>query len=82
MPETVIVTVRYGREEYDFELPARIAVENWIESFLANARVVFAGFLIQGRNAEFRCDGILIKPQYSLEQCGIFDGRILEVYLV
>lgn len=81
MPETVIVTVKYQGQEHDFELPAQITVENWTDSFLMTARSVFDGFLIQGRSAKFLSGGVRIQEKYTLEQCGIYDGSIIEVQL-
>lgn len=82
MPETVIVTIKYHGQEHDFELPSKITVENWTESFLMTARSVFDGFLIQGRTARFMSGGVRIRDSYTLCQCGIYDGSIIEVQLI
>lgn len=82
MPETVIVTVKYQGQEYDFELPSQVTVENWSESLLMTARAVFDGFLIQGRKAQFTSGGVRIQEDCTLEQCGIYDGSRIEVQLI
>lgn len=79
MPETVIVTVRWNGQEADFELPSGLPVQAWQEAFCAGARMVFPGFFLEPGNVHFFYNQVPLEPGYTLAECGIYDGSILEL---
>ena len=81
MPEMVIVTICCGGCRGDFELPARLPLKNWEAALLDAVRNRFAIFPQQGQTPRLMKDQIPIQPQWTLEQCGIYDGSILQLLL-
>lgn len=77
MPETVIITIRYGSEEADFELPSRVPFGQWKEALLHALRRSFYGIRLEGKSIVLRWQGIPIPNEASMEHCGIYDGSIL-----
>lgn len=78
MPETVLVTICYGKDQGDFELPAQLPLQNW-ESALADAAKSRFRSLSLGKSLHLMKDHVPIQPQWTLAQCGIFDGSILQL---
>lgn len=82
MPEMVIVTVRWNGQEEDFEIPSMVPVKIWLPMFAAAAKLKFQGILIQNREIQLYSESRRLIPECTLEQCGIYDGSILELQVV
>ena len=81
MPDTVIVTLRYGAEEADFELPAKLPLLQWTDSLAAALRQSFYGIRLEGKNIALQWQNRSVPAEASLEQCGVYDGSILTLRL-
>lgn len=79
MPDTVIITIRYGEEEADFELPSGVAFGQWRESLIHALRRSFYGIRLEDRSIVLRWQGIPIPDSATPAQCGIYDGSILQL---
>ena len=77
MPETVIITIRYGNTEADFELPSRVPFGRWKESLAHALRRSFYGIRLEGKTICLHWQGIAIPDEATMEHCGIYDGSIL-----
>lgn len=77
MPEYVMVTIRSGTDEADFELPAKIPFKQWKESLLHALRQTVHGLRVEGRQVSLYWQDVAIPPEATLEQCGVYDGSIL-----
>lgn len=80
MPETVLVTVCCGSCCGDFELPAQLPLENWEKALLDAVKKQFR-ILSPGGNIRLMKGQVRIQPQWTLAQCGIFDGSILQLII-
>lgn len=78
MPETVLVTICYGNYQGDFELPAQIPLKNWEKALAAAVKSQFRIFSLVERFLLMK-DKVQLQPQWTLAQCGIFDGSILQL---
>lgn len=81
MPDTVIVTLRNGAEESDFELPAKLPFQQWSDALAAALRQSFYGIRLEGKVICLCWQGRVIPREATLAQCGIYDGSILELQL-
>jgi uncharacterized ubiquitin-like protein YukD len=81
MPDTVIVTIRSGRDEADFELPAKLPFGQWAESLGNTLRQSFYGIRLEGKTISLQWQNRTIPEEATLEQCGIYDGSILMLQL-
>ena len=81
MPDTVIVTARYGIEEADFELPAKLPLLQWRDAFTAALRQGFYGIRLEGKILSLYWQDRLIPGEATLEQCGIYDGSVITLRL-
>ena len=79
MPETVIVTLRFGGKEADFELPARTPLSALEEGLKRALRLAFPGTALPKGKLMLRSAGGYLKMEHTLEDYGIFDGSLLEV---
>lgn len=77
MPDTVIVTIRSGADEADFELPAKIPLAQWTDSLTQSLRQGFYGLRLEGRQVCLYWQERAIPQEATLEQCGIYDGSVL-----
>lgn len=82
IPEMVIVTVRWNGQEEDFEIPSRVSVQIWLPMFATVAKLKFQGIMLQNRELQLYSEGRRLVPECTLEQCGIYDGSILELQVV
>lgn len=82
MPEMVIVTVRWNGQDGDFEIPSMVPVQNWLPMFASAAKLEFRGITLQNREILLYSEGKRLVPECTLEQCGIYDGSILELQIV
>lgn len=82
MPEMVIVTVCWNGQEVDFEIPSMIPVGKWLPMFVSTAKLKFQGIQFQNREVQLYKEGKRLVPECTLEQCGIYDGSILELRIV
>ena len=81
MPDTVILTLIWGKEEADFELPAKQPVNMWMESLRMALKSVFSGIRLEEKQILLLWKGMAIPKDATFEACGIYDGEILEVQL-
>ena len=81
MPNTVIVTIRGGADEADFELPAKIPLAQWSDSLEQSLRQSFYGLRLEGKRVCLCWQERVIPKEATLEQCGIYDGSILMLRL-
>ena len=81
MPDTVIVTIRYGADEADFELPAKVPFGQWKELLGQTLRMNFHGLRLDGKTVQLQWQNQKIPAEATLEQCGIYDGGILLLQL-
>lgn len=81
MPDTVIVTIRSGADEADFELPAKMPFGQWMESLVQALRQSFYGLRLEGKTIGLYWQERAIPKEATLEQCGIYDGSILMLRL-
>jgi len=79
MPDTVILTLVWGTMESDFELPAKQPLTVWMESLKMALKSTFTGIRLEEKKVALVWKGIPIPKEATLEECGIFDGDILEV---
>lgn len=79
MPETVLVTICCGDRRGDFELPARLPLESWQGALMEATRDAFRLRLEKGRKIRLMKDQLELRPGWTLEQCGIYDGSILHL---
>lgn len=77
MPDTVVLTIRYGAEEADFELPAKIPFGQWRDALGQTLRQHFRDLRLEGKNLGLAWQSRLIPSEATLEQCGIYDGSVL-----
>ena len=82
MPESVIVSVRWNGQEEDFEITSMVSVQHWLPMFATAAKLKFQGSTLQNREVQLYVDGKKLVPECTLEQCGIYDGSILELRIV
>jgi len=82
IPEMVIVTVRWNGQEEDFEIPSMVSVQNWLPMFKTAAKLKFQGITLQNREIQLYSAGRKLVPECTMEQCGIYDGSILEMQIV
>ena len=82
MPETVIITIRYGSEEADFELPSGVPFGQWKDALLHALRRSFCGIRLEGKSILLRWQGIAIPDEATMEHCGIYDGSILQLEVI
>ena len=81
MPDTVIVTIRSGADEADFELPAKIPFAQWADSFAQALRQSLRGLRLEGKRVCLYWQERSIPAEATLEQCGVYDGSILTLRL-
>lgn len=81
MPEYVIVTIRTGTEEADFELPGKIPFRQWRDALVHALRQSFYGLRLEGKTVGLHWQGRCIPEDATLEQCGVYDGSILMLQL-
>ena len=81
MPDTVIITARYGTEEADFELPAKLPLLQWKDALTTVLRQSFYGIRLEGKMLSLYWQDIRIPEEATLEQCGIYDGSIITLRL-
>lgn len=77
MPDTVIVTIRYGAEEADFELPAKLPLGQWQDTLGPTLRLHFHNLRLEGRGIALKWQNRTIPAEATMENCGIYDGSIL-----
>ena len=77
MPEYVIVTIRSGTEEADFELPAKLPFRQWADALIHALRQSFYGLRLEGKKIRLYWQDIAIPEEATLEQCGVYDGSVL-----
>lgn len=77
MPDTVIVTIRLGVDEADFELPTKIPFGQWQEALGQTLRMNFHGLRLEGRRIWLQWQNRKIPVEATLEQCGVYDGSVL-----
>ena len=82
MPDTVIVTVRCGKFSGDFELPAQLPLKDWETALLEAAQAQFSLCLRPGSKLRLAAGQTTIQSHWTLEQCGIYDGSILNLTIV
>lgn len=82
MPDTVIITIIWNKKEADFELPAKQPVYSWIESLQEALKSVFYDIRTQGKALRLLWKGTAIPGEATLEECGIYDGEVLETQLI
>lgn len=82
MPEMVIVTVCWNGQEEDFEIPSMVPVQIWLPMFAAAAKLKFQGIMLQNRELQLYSEGRRLVSECTLEQCGLYDGSILELQVV
>lgn len=82
MPETVIVTLRFGGKEADFELPSRTPLSALEDPLKRALRLAFPGVVFQNRKLWLRSADGYLKMEHTLEDYSIFDGSLLEVGLL
>ena len=81
MPETVLVTICCGGSQGDFELPARIPLASWEKALLEAVQSRFGLWTGKGGKLQLTKDRVQIQPGWTLEQCGIYDGSILQLVI-
>ena len=81
MPETVLVSIECGGRQADFELPARVPLKHVERALLEAVRSTLMIFPEPDTQPELRFRGIAISKEWTLEQCGVFDGSILQLIL-
>ena len=81
MPDTVIVTIRWNGEEADFELPLKQSESSFADSLKEAVKNSFYSARPEGKELVLLWNGTAIPAEASLEECGIFDGEILELRL-
>ena len=65
--------------EEDFEVPAKVPIKSCEESLKSALRVQFPQMTLQGKKIRLKSAEGYLRPEYSLEQYGIYDGSILEI---
>lgn len=81
MPDTVIVTIRNGGDEADFELPAKLPFGQWAEALGNTLRQSFYGIRLEGKAVRLYWQDRVIPDEATLEQCGVYDGSVLMLRL-
>lgn len=81
MPDTVIVTIRHGINEKDFELPAKLAIVMWIDSLRDMLRKAFPGIMLDGKKVKLTYANQLLGEEGTLEAYGIYDGSYIGLLL-
>lgn len=81
MPDTVIVTIRSGGDEADFELPAKIPFGQWQDALAQTLRQSFYGIRLEGKTVSLLWQNRSVPEEATLEQCGIYDGSVLMLQL-
>ena len=76
MPDSVIVSVRYGQYEQDFSLPFQLPIHQWYHALLDALRFQLPSLTVP---VPLYYEGKQLDPQYSLLQYHILDGAILTI---
>lgn len=91
MPDTVIVTIKYGNKagenlsdswEADFELPAKQPFKSWENALREALKNCFPGIRLEGKKLVLDFQKTVIPTDASLGECGIYDGAILELQMI
>lgn len=79
MRDNVIITIKYENLEGDFEIPAKVPIKSCEDSLKSALKVQFPQLVFHGKKIRLKSREGYLRPEYSLEQYGIYDGTIIEM---
>ena len=82
MNERVIITLKYGKQEADFDLPGKTKIKDFKEDLKQLLMKKFSGIPLHDSTYVLKHKTNYLSDEYSLYDYGIYDGEKLTIEAV
>ncbi len=79
--EMIIVTIQFGKEQFDIEVPAFMPIGALTDKLEETLRMMFPAQNIDSTNCMLKYNDATLSEEKHLAHYGIWDGSILECVL-